>query len=88
MCPTYEDEEGGDKNTNPDNAEHLDILKYEIIIIWSWCCPEVEKGVEDGKELPRKFLRLAESFQVNHTRYVAFCENLSNHPKMLQWWWF
>ena len=25
-------------------------------------CAEVEKGVEDGKELPRKFLRLAESF--------------------------
>ena len=43
---------------------------------------EVEKGVEDGKELPRKFLRLAESFQANHTRYVAFCENLSNHVKI------
>ena len=44
--------------------------------------PEVEKGVEDGKELPRKFLRLAESFRANHTRYVAFCENLSNHVKI------
>ena len=38
--------------------------------------------MEDGKELPRKFLRLAESFQANHTRYVAFCENLSNHIKI------
>ena len=38
--------------------------------------------MEDGKELPRKFLRLAESFRANHTRYVAFCENLSNHVKI------
>ena len=33
---------------------------------------EVEKGVEAGKKLPRKFLRLAESFGANHTRDVAF----------------
>ena len=43
---------------------------------------DVEKGVEDGKELPRKFLRLAESFQENHTHYVAFWENLSNYFKI------
>ena len=29
----------------------------------------------------QKVLRLAERFQVNHTRYVAFCENLSNNVK-------
>ena len=38
--------------------------------------------MEDGKELPRKFLRLAESFQANHSRYVAFYENLLNHVKI------
>jgi len=29
--------------------------------------PEVEKVVEAGKELPRKYLRLAESFKENDT---------------------
>ena len=43
---------------------------------------EVQKGVEHGNNVPRKFLRFAESFQTNHTRYVAFCENLSNHVKI------
>ena len=46
---------------------------------------EVEKGVEDGKELPRIFLRLAVSFQANHKRYVAFCENLLNHVKIYEY---
>ena len=40
MCPTYEDEEGGDKNTDPDNAEYLDILKYSMIIIWNIRVPK------------------------------------------------
>ena len=30
---------------------------------------EVEKLVEAGKELPRKYLRLAESFKENDTNY-------------------
>ena len=38
--------------------------------------------MEGGKELPRKYLRLAESFQANHTRYIAFSENLLNHVKI------
>ena len=42
----------------------------------------MQKGVEHGNNVPRKFLRFAESFQTNHTRYVAFCENLSNHVKI------
>ena len=38
--------------------------------------PEVEKGVEAGKKLPRKFSSVAESFLANHTRDFAFFNNL------------
>ena len=41
-----------------------------------WQLAEVEKGVEAGKKLPRKFSSLAESFGANHTRDVAFFINL------------
>ena len=53
-----------------------------VTIIHVSILSEVEKGVEDGKEPPRKFLRLAESLQVNLTRFVTFSENLANHVKM------
>ena len=39
--------------------------------------PEVEKGVEAGKKLPRKFLILAESFEANHTRDCSFFNNIN-----------
>ena len=32
-----------------------------------------ENGVEARKKLPRKFLRLAESFEAIHTHDVVFC---------------
>ena len=38
--------------------------------------------MEDGKELPRKFLKLAETFQANRTHFVAFCKNFLKHVKM------
>ena len=38
---------------------------------------EVEKGVETGKKLPRKFPSLAGSFGANHTHDFAFFNNLN-----------
>ena len=35
---------------------------------------EVEKVLERGNQVPRKFLRFAESFQANHMRDRIFCE--------------
>ena len=40
------------------------------------CLAEVEKGVEAGNKLPRKFLSLAESIGANYTLDVAFLTNL------------
>ena len=41
--------------------------------------------VEAGKKLPRKFLRLAESFEANHTSDIAFC---NSYRKWFQIWFF
>ena len=60
----------------------MQVLHYSLSHLSACLNSEVEKGVEAGKELPRKFLRLVESFQANHKRYVAFCEKLSNHVKI------
>ena len=46
---------------------------------------EAEKEVEAGKKLPRKFLRLAESFEANSMSDVVFC---ISYRKLFKIWFF
>ena len=42
----------------------------------------LQQRCKKGWNTGTMFLRFAESFLSNHTCYVAFCENLSNHVKI------